>query len=275
MNKKVTIPVFVLSFLMMLTAFGITEVSAANVPDVRVLMTSPATATVNSPYIYTVNVKNVGNRTADGVKVVVSFPETDTSPQKLILGTLSGIDANRCQVVNRKLQCSLGSLAPTITKSFTFNFSLPVSNKTLQIIATGSTTTIPAETNLSNNTASAIPALAYATNQITSANILVSHCTGTTLTSYFECEQFPSSISSFTMTLDQGGIITLPYQGYTGLWDQIQTTALPNQQLHFTVTDGNSGVEFRGFATTNTCFEGMGTFMPQSNYVSPYKVCVQ
>ncbi len=275
MNKKVTIPVFVLSFLMMLTTFGITKVSAANVPDLRVLMTSPTTATVNSPYIYTVNVKNIGTKSAAGVAVVVNFPETDTSPQKLILGTLSGIDVTKCSIAARKLNCSLGTINKNATKSFTFNFALPVSTKTLQISAVGATTTIPAETNLANNTASAIPALAYATNQITSANVLVSHCTGTNLTSYFECEQFPSSIASFTMTLDQGGTITVPFPSYTGLWDQIQTTALPNQQLHFTVTDGNDGVEFNGFATSNTCFEGMGTFTPQSNYVSPYKVCVQ
>jgi len=78
------------------------------------------------------------------------------------------------------------------------------------------------------------------------------------------------------MTLDAGGNITLPYPGYFGQWDQVQTTQSPNQQLHFTISDGSGfTAEFNGFATTNTCFEGLTTFIPQSNYVSPYKVCVQ
>lgn len=244
-------------------------------PDIRVQVSGPATAVVRSPYQYTVNVRNIGGSKANGVTVTVDFPQTNTSPQVFILGTVSGI-GNGCQLVSRRLQCSAGNLNPNAQRNFTFNFAYPVSTKTLEIKATGVSTSAN-EANPTNNIASVFPAIGYATNQITSANVLISNCTGTNLTSFFECELFPGSQQNFTMTLDSGNTISNLPSGYTGIWTQIQSTNQPFQQLQFTITETASGelINFNGFASTNTCFEGMTTFSSNSNYVSPYKVCVQ
>jgi uncharacterized repeat protein (TIGR01451 family) len=243
-------------------------------PDLQVQMQGPTAAMVRSPYLYTVNVKNTGKTNAANVTVVVDFPLTNTSPTVYILGNLSGINTG-CQVVSRKLNCNLGTINKNKTKSFTFNFTYPVTTKPLELKATASTTT-PGEVNLVNNQFTLTQPVSYATNQLTSATVLVSLCTGTNLTSYFECELFPSSIQSFTMTLNSDSTITIPnYAGYTGNWDQL--TSPQNQTLHFTVTETSTGdiAEFNGFAISGTCFEGLTTFTPNNGYISPYKVCVQ
>lgn len=260
-----------LSFLFVLFVCGLGTASALppQPPDIRVQVQGPTTAVVYSPYQYTVNVRNIGGTKANGVTVTVDFPQTNTSPQVFILGTVSGFPTNTCQIVSRRLQCSAGNLNPNAQRNFTFNFAYPVSTKTLEIKATGVSTSTN-EANPANNIASVFPAIGYATNQLTAATVLASHCTGTNLTSYFECELFPSSIASFTMSLNAD--LTVSYEGQIiGNWDQFTSP----QQLHFTLSDGGSTAEFNGFATTGTCFEGMTTFLPNSNYVSPYKVCVQ
>lgn len=240
-------------------------------PNLRVLVSGPASAQVGSPYQYTVNVKNIGGSTASNVTVIVDLPETATSPNKYVLGNLSGIDS-RCQLVNRKLNCNLGSITKsgtTQTKIFTFNYSFPVTSQTVEIKATASTTT-PNETNSANNVASFFPTPAYATNQLTSANVLITMCTGRGLTSFFECELFPSSQQSHLFQLNSD--MTVTYNGdFVGNWDQFVSP----QQLHLSLSDGNSGAEFNGFAINNTCFEGLTTFTPTSVYNSAYKVCVQ
>ena len=261
-----------LSTLMVFLVITAGETLARQTPDLRVQLQGPTTAYVKSPYVYTVTVTNIGNGAAAGVNVSITLPVTDTSPQKYVLGTLSGIDGH-CQLVALKLQCPLGSLGANRQIVLSFTLALPVSTKVLAIKADASTTT-PNETNPSNNTATLIPNLGYATNALASANVLVTHCTGQGLTAFYECECFPGSTQQFEMTLNPDHSITIPgYSGYTGTWDQ----ASSSHQLHFAITEtgSNSGVEFSGFATTNTCFEGMATFMPASPYVSPYKVCVQ
>lgn len=237
--------------------------------DLRVQLTGPANPAVYSPYQYTVNIKNVGGSSASNVVVVVDLPLTDTSPTRAFLGTLSGLNTG-CSVVALKLQCNLGTVAKNVTRFVTFNFSLPVSSKALEIKATGSTSSNEPIQN--NNTASMIPAIAYPSNQLVEANMLNSHCTGTGLTSYFECEMFPSSISHHNTVLHANGSITFDFPSYSGSWDQPTP-----RQLHFTYSDGFSTIaEFNGYASNATCFEGMVTF-PGSNsqYVSPYRVCIQ
>lgn len=252
---------------------GATAVFAAppQPPNLRVLVSGPASAQVGSPYLYTVNVKNIGGSTASTVKVVVDLPETNTSPQKYILGAVSGLDS-RCQIVSRKLNCTLGNITASgqnQTKIFTFNYAFPVTSQTVEIKATASTTTLN-ESDPFNNIASFFPTPAYATNQITSATILKTSCTGRGLTSFFECELFPSSQQSHIFELNAD--MTVIYQGqYIGQWDQYASP----QQLHLSLSSGNSGADFVGYATSNTCFEGLTTFTPTSVYNSAYKVCIQ
>ncbi len=269
MCKSIT----VLSFLLAVLVFGAGTIFAAppRPVDLRVMpWQGPASAMVNSPYQYTVSVKNIGGTAAANVKVVVEFPLTDTSPTVHILGKLTGIDPQKCQVISNKLQCTLGNIGNNQTKSFTFNFELPVSTKTLTFKATASTTT-PGEVALGNNVLSHTPVLAYGNRPITTANVLVSHCTGQGLTSYYECELFPSSISSFTASLNLDTSIFVTGYGNVGNWDQFNST----QQLHMLLSDGSSDANFNGFSTGGNCFEGMTTFTPSSPYVSPYKVCIQ
>ena len=271
--KQKNVLTIVVCLLMVFFAFSAEKTSAAPPapPNLRVLLTGPGSAQVGSPYLYTVNVRNIGGSTASNVSVIVDLPETNTSPQKYILGTLSGIDS-RCQVVTRKLNCQLGNITksgPNQTKIFTFNYAFPVTSQTVEIKATASTTTAN-ETNPANNVASFFPTPAYATNQLTSANVLITSCTGRGLTSFFECELFPSSQQSHIFSLNAD--MTVTYEGdYVGNWDQFAS----NQQLHLSLSDGSSGADFNGFATTNTCFEGITTFTPTSVYNSAYKVCVQ
>lgn len=240
-------------------------------PDLQLQIQGPATAFVKSPYLYTVNVKNVGGSTANGVNVTITLPLTNTSPQQYLLGTLSGIDS-RCRLVSLKLQCALGSLNANRQNSFTLTFALPVSTKVLKIDAQA-TTTSAGERNPSNNVASITPTLAYASNQLVSANVLVTSCTGRGLTSFFECDLSPGSTQQFNMSLNPGGTVTIPGQiGYGGAWNQSTAT-----QLHFSIVETNTGngANFNGFVTTNTCFEGLTTFTPDNGYVSPYRVCIQ
>lgn len=258
--------IFALSLLFIGLVFCAGNVSAAPQADLQTQINGPASAAVYSPYLYTVTVENIGNSNAENVTVTVDLPLTDTSPTKRILGTLSGLQ-NRCQVTNNKLVCNLSRIKKNKNDSFTFSLALPVSTKTLEIKATAVTSS--PESITGNNTASIIPALSYQTNQLVSANVLNSHCTGQGLTSYFECELFPSSISNHTATLNADRTITLP-AGYTGQWDQPSY-----QQLHFIYFENYVQVaEFNGYATTANCFEGMTTF-PNPTYSSPYRVCVQ
>lgn len=257
--------------LTVMLAFQAENIFAAPPPqaDLNIEIQSSSSTIVRSPYVYTVNVENNGNANASNVKVVVEFPLTNTSPTQYILGNLSGIQ-NGCQVVSNKLECDLYTIKRNKNKSFTFVFEIPVSTQTPNFKANVSTTSN--ETILGNNTFTFTPTLAYPGNQIVSANILNSHCTGRNLSSYFECELFPSSISTHTATLNSGGTVSLPYPGYYGTWYQ-QTP----QQLYFNYFDGNNqmAMEFNGFAVSANCFEGITTFPQNPTYNSAYKVCIQ
>jgi hypothetical protein len=268
MRKLIT----VLSFFSVVLVCSAGTAFAAFGPDLRVMpWQGPAQAMVRSPYQYTVTVKNIGNQFANGSKVVVEFPLTNTSPNRYILGKLSGYDTNICQVVSNKLQCSLGSINPNQTKSISFNFELPVSTRTLTFNAVASTTT--SGDPQGNNQLSLTPVLAYGTRQITGpVNVLISRCTGnTSLSSFYECEVTPGSVANVMFSLNGDQSVSHTSYGYLGMWDQFAS----NQQLHMQLVSGTSVAEFSGFSTGGNCFEGMTTFGPGSAYVSAYKVCIQ
>jgi uncharacterized repeat protein (TIGR01451 family) len=265
MKKQKTI---VLSFL--ITALCTVSAYAAQNPNLRVTLQGPSAAAVYSPYQYTATVKNIGNGPAANVKVTIDLPETDTSPTKYILGTLSGFNAAYCQVVTRKLVCSQsGNLGNNQQRVYTFNFELPISTKTLSIKATG-TTTSTNEIDPLNNWQTVTPGLSYGSIPLISANVLISMCTGRGLTSFFECELFPSSQQSHIFSLNQDMSVSV-YGDVVGTWDQPSAS-----QLHLYMVDGGTVIEHNGFARNGTCFEGMTTFDPNpGGYISPYKICVQ
>jgi hypothetical protein len=237
-------------------------------PDLEVEFLGQNSPFVYSPYTYRVRVENIGGQRADDVNVVIDLPLTDTSPTQHILGNLTGVDSN-CQIVANKLVCDLGNIKGGKRKTIRFNFEFPVSTKPLEMKATASNTS--GDSNPANDEATKTPNFRYPNNLITSATILNSHCAGQNLTSYFECQLFPSSIQSHSVTLNSDNTISFSQPGYSGSWYQPSS-----KQLYFSYSDGTNIVaEFNGFAVSSTCFEGLTTFPQNLNYVSPYKVCVQ
>jgi len=268
--------IFALSFLFIATAFG-TTVMAAQAPNLEVMTwQGNATPLVESPYTYTTRVKNIGNKTANSVTLTVEFPLTNTSPNRHILGKLSSVQTSQgtCSVVSNKIVCNFGNMGNNQTRqvSFTFEFQVATTAPTMK---SSVTTTSNNEVNAANNTRSFTPAVRYPDNIITSGNYVVTSCSGTNLTSFYECELYPSSQQSFDMDLNLGGTISIQQApGYTGLWDQSSQPF--NKTLHFTI-DGGTGTEviFNGFATSGACFEGIATFPQSSNYNAAYRVCEQ
>ena len=246
---------------------------AAQTADLSVSVSAPATVDISTPTTYTVTVTNLGPSTATNVQSLVTFPETNTSPQVYILGNLSESDT-RCTIVNRQLTCSLGSLKKNKSATFVYSYTAPVSTKSLQMTASAtSNLTDPVS---GNSSASVVPNLVYPSRAITSATVTNSHCTGTALTSYFECLLFPSSISSHETTLNGDNTISFTEPGYTGTWSQnAAKTSLSFEYFQATGSGSSKIAEFNGHAINGAnCFDGLTTFFPSSSYVSPYRVCL-
>ena len=266
--------IFALSFLLLATTFGTTAaIAAPPAPNLEVMTwQGNATPLVESPYQYTTRVKNVGNQTAQGVIMTVEFPLTNTSPTRHILGKLTGIQASggTCSVVSNKIVCNFGSLSNNQIKYVRFNFEFQVAT-TAPTLKSSVTTTSTNEVNAANNTRSFTPTITYPINELTAGSYIVSSCTGTGLTSFYECELFPSSIQTVLgLDFNLGGTLSVTdYPQYTGFWDQ---AVLPNRSLHFTVT---GELEFSGYASTTNCYKGITTFPTPSAYNSAYRVCRQ
>ncbi len=253
---------------MMLSA---TTAFAAASADLQVQVQAPSTVQISTATAYAVTVKNNGPSTATSVNLVIEFPLTNTSPTVAILGTVTESDT-RCVIASNKITCALGTLKKGKTASVSYTYTAPVSTKPLQMKATVSSAVT--DNNPANNASSVIPNLVYPSRTILSANVVNSHCTGTNLTSYFECLLFPSSLSSHETTLNADFTISFTEPGYTGTWSQ--NTA--KTTLFFEYFDGSGKVaEFNGYAINGSnCFDGLTTFFPEpSTYVSPYRVCIQ
>jgi hypothetical protein len=235
--------------------------------DIGVVLVTPAPAPVEQAAAYEVHVANVGNKTADAVTVEIELPATHTSPTVHVLGVLSNPDP-RCQQSGTRLSCSLGRLRRGRATVVGFELALSYSASPLIVSAIGSTTS--RDDDGSNDSASAAITLAHpslAVSAPTAAN--VRHCTGTGLTSFFECELFPSSISSHSVTLNLGGSLGfVNYPGYGGTWSQPSPERLVMQYTD----NGTPVADFDGYANGAGCFEGLTRF-PNSSWVSPYEVC--
>ncbi len=278
MKNLVSRSIFALSLMSAIVVFGsISAVAAPPAPNLSVLAwQGSATPTVESPYQYSTRVRNIGNQTAQGVTLTVTFPLTNTSPNKYILGKLSSVQTSggTCSVVANKIQCNFGNLSQNQTRTVTFTFEFQVAS-TLPTMQTTVASTSTNEKDPYNNYLAFTPSLQYPDNIVTAGDYLVTSCTGRGLTSFYECEQFPSSQQSFTASFDLGGTISIPQEpAYNGFWDQ---NSLPlNKTLHFTIMYGSvTEAEFNGFAVSSTCFEGLTTFPGNTTYNSAYRVCRQ
>lgn len=255
----------------------LTASTAFAAADVRVTIPAPAATHVYDPIAYGVQVANIGNKTANAVAVDITLPRTHTSPSVYVMGQVSGVDP-RCSQSGTHLLCNLGNLARNTSTTIAFQIALPEADEVLSISAAG--TTSSNENSTTNNAASNTPSLLHYDLPLAGGELMTAeHCTGTNLTSYYECTLFPSSITSFDFELEPGGTIAIDSEpDYTGTWSQTPPGALQtNPQylaLEFTYF-GDVVAEFEGWGSNDgpECFEGITTF-PNSSYVSPYRICM-
>lgn len=238
--------------------------------DLDVGIAAPTAVHVYDANAIQIDVANVGNRRAKNVELRVQLPETGTSPSAWVLGELDNIDS-RCALSGTELVCALGKIRKNRSKTVSFDLTLPEAAKALEITASASTTS--SENNLSNNDDAETPALLnYSTTVADGDQGHNRHCTGSTsLTSFFECELYPSSISSHDVEFHGDGTLSfLPAQpGYTGEWSQSSSDS-----LSMTYYFNNAVVaEFEGYGSSPGCFEGVTTFATPG-YVGIYEVCI-
>ncbi|MEZ4449547.1 MAG: hypothetical protein R3B09_08705 [Nannocystaceae bacterium] len=251
--------------------FGLAAVltagSALAAANLRVTIPASAPTHVYDDLDYDVIVANTGNKSAAAVTLSIALPQTHTSPQVHVMGDLSGVDP-RCALNGTTLSCALGTIAKGQSAAVSFSIALPEADAPLSITATAATSS--SESTLADNSASDTPTLLhYAVSIGDDALAENRHCTGQGLTSFFECELFPSSITEHDAVFHGDGTITFPdAPEYGGEWSQAAA-----DQLSFVYTyAGQVIAEFEGAGTNPSCFEGI-THFPGSAYLSPYEVC--
>lgn len=236
-------------------------------PDLVTTFVAPGPTYVDDVARYTVRVANNGRHNASSVSLVVDLPATNTSPTVHVLGTVTGL-ASGCTRSGTRVTCALGAIAKRGAKTAWIDLALPESVDPLVLVATASAAgeERPADNRASFTASPLNDDVVFAAP----AALTIRHCTGTNLTSFFECELYPSSISTHASVLEANGTITIPGEpDYTGTWSRIGTTGLA---MTYTLA-GEPVADFVGYGVSADCFEGMTTF-PDSEYVSMYEVCV-
>jgi len=117
---------------------------AQNIADLSLDMNaSPSTVTAGANLTFTVNLRNVGTATANGIEVVAVFP-TAITPQSA---------STPCTIVDQTLRCSVPSLAASGLATFTVNtFVRAAGTITTNAIVTSTSN----ESSTANNVASAV-----------------------------------------------------------------------------------------------------------------------
>lgn len=260
------------SLLVLLFLLSAAPAWAAPAPDLSVRLTPPSVVRVYQPASFNVRVSNLGNRNAAGVLLTIQLPRTQTSPTVHVMGTLGAYSAP-CSRSNTALVCPLGTINKNKSTSVFFEIALPYSAAPIVFSASASTTTLP-EVNPTNNaltyTASPMPFDAAVSH---AAPALNEHCTGQpSLSSYFECVLYPSSITSHETTFNANGSLTF-FNGpatMNGTWTHAPST----DRLQFWYYDGAQlEAQFDGRGVSAKCFEGKTTFPSSPDYVSLYRVC--
>lgn len=239
--------------------------------DVSATLSAPSGLYVYDTGRYVVTVRNTGPKTANAVGLTIALPETHTSPTVHVLGTLGAFDG-RCSKVGTTLQCTLGALRKGASTGVFFDIALPQSAEPIHIDYDATTTS--ADPNPSNNGATYTASLLNDVVTVSSGDgAFNEHCTGRDLISFYECELYPSSISSHEIVFGDFGTLSIPEApDYTGTWSQPTS-----RRLTFSYFDGNGDIAatFDGYGVSESCFEGLTTFFPESEYISAYSVCLQ
>lgn len=235
--------------------------------DLGVTITAPQVHVYESG-TYSVNVSNTGNRNASGVQVLIDLPRTGTSPQVYLMGTLGARDP-RCALSGQRLTCTIGALNRNTSTTLTFNLALPYAIAPLSITATASSTGTAPEATPANNQRTITPALAAYPTTFAGGNFETRSCSGTTtLTSFFECELFPSSIHGFTGTLAANGSVSIDQDpSVTGAW-----WLVGNDALHVEYVDGTVVRTIDAKSVGGDCFEGRMDF--GTGWVALHEMCI-
>lgn len=246
--------------------------------------TQTTQTTVDGFQQFSLTVQNYGTADVNPTTLTIQLLATQTSPQTYLLGQLQAVPTG-CSLSGRNLVCSLGQLRSTgpiamRRKTINFGYRIPVTTQALTLTASVSGTGEP-NANATDNTASVAAAVTYRAPAVTPGLKTTSHCTGTTLSAYFECTKFPSSIMSHEAEYHGDGTIVFPgTTDYSGTWSQPDPT-----RLHVEYTNGvYSEVVFDGRGADGSCFEGISTFFgdydgnpqtppTQSTYRAAYRIC--
>lgn len=239
--------------------------------NLNVAVTPPAGVLVDQFGHYNVRVTNTGNRNASGVTLTIALPRTHTSPQVFIMGNLANVDG-RCSLSAQTLTCGLGQINKNgAYTDVGFDLKLPYSTAALDFTYTANP--ISGDANPANNTLATTVAPGFPSQPITTdLSMQHDHCTGTNLTSFFECALFPSSIAGFAADYAiAGNAITIPGEpDFSGTWSQ--AGGADHLEVTFSDLSGPVGsIDAR--AVGNGCFEGPMTFAPPSPYVAIYRIC--
>jgi hypothetical protein len=247
-------------------------------------ITAPSSHTVYTSANYTLTLANVGNKSMYNTYAYLDLPQTHTSPGVYVMGTVGTLPTG-CSRTNARITCVGGTVTKYASKSWTIPLTFPEAAETLTLNSSLSTSSTQVTT---DDTSSRVAPMANV--NVSFPNLVGDvfdlnndHCTGTGLTSYYECTLFPSSITSHEATFEVtwtsgaavGGTVSFPTisADYGGTWES--TTP---DHLWFEITElGTPVADFEGYGTNNTtgnCWEGITNFLPTSAYLSPYRVCV-
>ena len=250
-----------------------TPAEAAFGPDLGVVIVQSGSSLVDTPTHIDVQLTNTWNRPVNATWVSIQLPKTMTSPNAVVMRTLSNV-ASYCARQTTRLYCNLSSPVARSggTAVIGFDIAMPVSSAPLTFRAdTGANN----EQNATNNTAIFSPTQSYYSPAVTPAGSAVtnSHCTGRDLTSYFECTVYSGALRSHPTTLSSGGTIDWSANGAAGA-GMGGTWSVSGSQLTMQYLDNGQAIgDFVGYGSSNTCWDGKMTF-PNSTYVAIYRVCM-
>jgi len=240
-------------------------------PDLALSLAAPAGPHVYETRRYTYTIRNVGPKASTGGQIVVTLPQTGTSPEVYILGAVAGYSAG-CTLAGRTLTCPLPNLNKNASTTKFIDVSLPLSTRALVVDAT--VTTAGDQSAANNRVIHTANLLTYPVTMSLGVPVTHQHCTGgPTLSSYLECTLFPSSVTEHDAIFNAVGTITFvdAPASYSGFWNYIPS----ENRLHFEYFDGSLRVaEFDGRGVPGNCFEGITTFPNSPNYISPYRLCM-
>lgn len=238
--------------------------------DLRTTVTGPAGVEVYTSGTWSVTVTNLGTTQANNVNLVVQLPLTHTSPYVSVMGTVGAVSPG-CAVSGTTVVCGLGSIKHNKSKTVTVDLALAHSTAPVIVSAAASTPNV-VDTNPANNSGQAAYAAAYpsiAFSPSPDQDITNEHCTGTGLTSFYECVVSPGSISYHDSVFHQDGSVSVPLEpSIGGSWWQPSP-----ETLHFDYADsyGSVFMSFDGFAVDGACWEGV---IASGGYTIPYSVCL-